>query len=161
MEFSIDKFNEVKNGAEDFYNKIKSVRNPYFGEEVHFNVKGWEHLIFKGFNRTRPIQDQFARFRHIPLAPEIIRNSKTLQGIWKTHKFERLKRKNGWEKVLKVTTYYEFIAILESHGSKVRVKVIIKQVDGAEKHFLSIIPFWGVNKLTGEKILHSGNPEND
>ena len=161
MEFTEEKFNEVKHEAEDFYNSLNKVRCPYFGEYIHFNSKGLEHLIFKGFNRSRPVQDQFARLRHIKLAPEVITNSKTLQGVWKTQKFERLKRKNGWEKVLKHTTYFEFIAILESHGSKVRVKVIVKQVDGAEKHFLSIIPFWGVNKNTGEKVMHSGNPEND
>lgn len=161
MEFSIEKFNKIKQEAEEFYENIGSVRCPYFAEDVHFNSKGIEHLIFKNFNRTRPIQDQFSRLRHIRLAPEIIRNSKTLQGIWKTQKFERIKRKNGWEKVLKHTTYYEFIAVMDSHDSKVRCKVIIKQVEGSEKHFLSIIPFWGVNKLTGDKILHSGNPEND
>jgi hypothetical protein len=161
VEFTIDTFNTVKQNAENFYNKLGSVRCPYFGEDVHFNVKGWEHLVFKGFNRTRLVEDQFARFRHLALAPEILRNSKTLQGIWRTQKFERLKRKNGWEKVLKVTTYYEFIAIMESHGAKVRVKIIVKQVEGAEKHFLSIIPSWGVNRQTGEKVLHSGDPETD
>ena len=161
MEFTIEKFNEIKHEAEDYYNSIGKIRCPYFGEDVHFNTKGLDHLIFKGYNRTRPIQDQFARLRHIKLAPEILTNSKTLQGVWKTQKFERLKRKDGWEKVLKHATYYEFIAILESHGSKVRIKVIVKQVEGTEKHFLSIIPFWGLNKLTGEKVMHSGNPETD
>ena len=70
-------------------------------------------------------------------------------------------RKDGWIKVLKLITYYEFIAVVDSHGSKVRVKIIIKQIDKGEKFFLSIIPFWGVNKGTGERIMHSGNPEND
>lgn len=161
VEFTVEKFNQVKRDAEERYIAIKSVRCPYFAEDIHFNSKGLDHLIFKGYNRTRPIQDQFARFRHLHLAPEIIRNSKTLQGVWTTQRFERIKRKNGWEKVLKLTTYYEFISVMESHGSKVRVKVIVKQVAGAEKHFLSIIPFWGINKLTGDKVLYSGNPEHD
>jgi hypothetical protein len=30
-----------------------------------------------------------------------------------------------------------------------------------EKFFLSIIPFWGVNKNTGERIMYNGNPEVD
>ena len=62
---------------------------------------------------------------------------------------------------MRVVTYYEFIAVMESHNSKVRVKIVVKQVEGSEKHFLSIIPFWGTNKNTGERIIHSGNPEND
>ena len=161
MEFSIDKFNQVKHSAEDFYNSIGSVHCPYFGEEVYFNTKGFEHLIFKDWNRTRVINDQFSRLRHLSVAPEIIKQSKTLQGLWKTQKFERIKRKEGWIKVLKLIYYYEFIAVVDSHGSKIRVKIIVKQIDGGEKFFLSIIPFWGTNKNTGERILCNGNPEND
>ncbi len=163
MEFTPEKFNEIKHQAEDFYNKIETVCCPYFNnEKIHFNTKGWDHLIFKGWNRTRLVTDQFSRFRHIKLAPEVISHSKTVQGIWTTKKFERVKKKDGtWHQILKLTSYYEFIAVMDSHGSKIRVKVIVKQVDGGEKFFLSIIPFWGVDKNTGERILHSGNPEND
>ena len=161
MEFTFDQFNKVKKEAEDFYNKISFAHCPYFGEKVNFNTKGLDHLIFKTWNRTRPINDQFSRFRHLALAPEVIKSSKTLQGLWKTQKFERLKKKDGrWQQVLKFTTYYEFVSILESHGSKVRVKVIVKQIDGGEKFFLSIIPFWGTNKR-GERIMYSGDPEID
>lgn len=95
MEFSEDKFNEVKKEAEQFYENIKSVYCPYFNEKISFNSKGWEHLIFKEWNKTRTIEDQYSRFRHIKLAPLILEKSKTLQGIWNTNKFERIKKKNG------------------------------------------------------------------
>jgi hypothetical protein len=161
MEFTPEKFNQSKSDAEAFYNGIKTIRCPYFQSDIHFNSKGWEHLIFKDWNRTRPINDQFSRLRHIHLAPEALANSRTLQGVWTTQKFERVKKKDGsWQKILKLTTYFEFIAVMESHGSKIRIKVIVKQVDGGERYFLSIIPFWGTNKQ-GERVLHSGNPEND
>lgn len=161
MEFSVEKFNEVKRGAEDFYNKIGAVYCPYFGQDVHFNAKGFDHLIFKGFNRTRLIQDQFSRLRHIRFAPEIIKLSKTLQGHLCINKIERIRRNTKWEKVMRKVTYYEFISVMESNGSRIRFKVLVKQVEGTEKHFLSIIPFWGTNKTTGERVIHSGNPESD
>lgn len=161
MEFTPDKFNQIKHEAEDFYSKIGYIYCPYFAEKISFNAKGLDHLIFKSWNRARPINDQFSRFRHLSLAPDVIKNSRTLQGIWSTQKFERVKKKEGtWQQVLKSTTYYEFIAVMESHGSKIRVKVIVKQVDGGDKFFLSVIPFWGVDKR-GERIIHSGNPESD
>jgi len=161
MEFTLEKFNQIKRDAEDFYNKIGFIYCPYFSSKINFNTKGLDHLIFKNWNRTRPINDQFSRFRHLALAPKVIQDSKTLQGIWNTQKFERVKKKDGsWQQILKLTTYYEFIAVMESHGSKIRVKVIVKQIDGGEKFFLSIIPFWGVDKQ-GERIIYSGNPEND
>lgn len=161
MEFSIEKFNDIKQEAENFYSKIGKIKCPYFEEYVYFNTKGFDHLIFKEWNKTRPISDQFARFRHLKLAPEIIANSKTLQGIWSTQKFERIHRKSGWIKVLKNTIYYEFIAVVNSHGSRVRVKVIVKEIDGGEKFFLSIIPFWRVDKKNGNRIMYTGNPEID
>lgn len=161
MEFSIDKFNEIKIEAEKFYENIKPVYCPYFGVNINFNYKGWEHLTFKEWNKTRTVNDQFVRFRHLKVVPIILSQSKTLQGVWTTQKFERIKRKDGWIKILKLITYYEFIAVVDSHGSKIRVKVIVKQIDGGEKFFLSIIPFWGVNKGTGERVMHSGNPESD
>jgi hypothetical protein len=161
MEFSPDKFNQIKHSAEDVYNKVGKVRCPYLNEDVNFNAKGFEHLIFKGYNRTRPIQDQFSRLRHLHLAPEILKNSKTLQGYQVKQRLERVRRNQKWETVMRVVYYYEFIAIMESHGSKVRVKIVVKQVEGSEKHFLSIIPFWGTDKNSGERIIHSGNPEND
>ncbi len=161
MEFTPEKFNQVKHDAEAFYESIGYVYCPYFSSQVHFNAKGWEHLIFKDWNKTRPVVDQFARLRHIKLAPEVISNSRTLQGVWSTQKFERTKKKDGrWQSTLKLTNYYEFIAVMESHGSKVRVKVIVKQIDQGDKFFLSIIPFWGSGK-NGERVMHSGNPEQD
>ena len=113
MEFTSDQFNNIKNEAEDFYNKIGFAYCPYFAEKVNFNAKGLEHLIFKTWNRTRSIDDQFSRFRHLRLVPEVIKNSKTLQGICPTQKFERIKKKDGtWQQVLKVATYYQVIVYL-------------------------------------------------
>lgn len=161
MEFSIEKFNSVKREAEEFYNTIESVYCPYFSDKVNFNNKGWEHLIFKHWNKARVIEDQYARLRHIKLAPEVIKNSKTLQGVLTTNKFERVKKKNGqWQQLLKIATYYEFIAVMESHNSIVRVKIIVKQIEGGDKFFFSIIPYWGKDKK-GDRIIHSGNLETD
>jgi hypothetical protein len=43
----------------------------------------------------------------------------------------------------------------------VRVKVIIKEIKGGQKHFWSIIPFWGIDKKTSQRVLYSGNPDKD
>lgn len=161
MNFTIEQFNKTKKEAEEYYQKLDKVKCPYFRGYIHFNAKGWEHLIFKEWNKTRLINDQYVRFRHLKIISEIVSNSKTLQGLWPTQKFERVKINKKWQKVLKQITYYEFIAVMDSHGSKTRVKIIIKQIGGGEKFFLSIIPFWGVNKLNGSRVMHNGNPEVD
>ena len=105
MEFTVEKFNNAKHDAEEFYAGIMHVYCPYFGEKISFSIKGWDHLIFKRWNKPRAIEDQYSRIRHIKLAPEILKLSKTVQGIWVTNKFERIKRSDKrWEKVLKPTT---------------------------------------------------------
>jgi len=150
-------FQKVKKEAEDFYEKIESVFCPYFKEKIVFNIKGLKHLKFKSDRQARSNKDQYPRLKLIHFAPKVLQCSSTLQGIWKIKRFEDQKTNNRWEKVMKEVTFYEFIAVFED----IRIKVIIKEVQGGEKHFFSVIPFWGIDKNSSTRILHSGNPEHD
>ena len=152
-----ERFEKVKKKAEEFYKNIGSVRCPYFGAAVNFNAKGLDHIKFKGWNRTRLIGDQYMRLALIHLAPEILKKSSTVQGILKTKDFLRVKINSRWEQVMKIICFYEFIAII----GDVRTKVIVKEIEGGEKFFWSIIPFWGIDADTKQRILHSGKPEFD
>ena len=58
---------------------------------------------------------------------------------------------------MKEVVYYEFIAVIE----KVRIKVIVKQIDGGDKYFWSVIPYWGIDKNNSRRILYGGDPECD
>lgn len=142
---------------ENFYITIGTVRCPYFGVDIIFNAKGIRHLKFKSDERARSRHDQYARLKLLRLAPEVLRISKTVQGIWHTKRFEMQKTHSRWERVLKEVSFWEFIAVLDS----VRVKVIVKEVAGGGKHFWSIIPFWRIDKTNSKRLLYSGDPEND
>ena len=152
-----DDFETVKTKAEEFYATIGSVRSPYFQSDIAFNVKGIKHLKFKSDEVARSREDQYSRLKLVHLAPEVLKLSRTVQGIWRTRRFEMQKSHSRWERVLKDVVYYEFMAVLKN----VRVKVIVKEVAGGEKHFWSVIPFWGINKEASTRVLHSGDPEND
>lgn len=97
------------------------------------------------------------RLKLIHLAPVILEKSATLQGVFETKNFERIRSHNRTDNILKIVTYYEFIAVVD----KIRAKIIVKQIDNGEKFFWSIIPYWKINKTTMNKILHSGFPEED
>jgi len=155
--FDGDDFVKTRNEAEKFYETIDLVYCPYFQEKIAFNIKGLKHLKFKSDRQARPYRDQYSRLKLLHLAPEVIGKSHTIKGIWKIKRLETQKTNSRWEHVLKDVVYYEFIAVLEN----VRVKVIVKAVIGGEKHFWSVIPFWGINKEAHKRILHSGNPESD
>jgi hypothetical protein len=61
--------------------------------------------------------------------------------------------------------YFEFVAVV----GKLRIKVIVKQIDGGQLFFWSIIPFWRMEDLAsveGERpkrrrLLYDGDPETD
>ncbi|MFA7662932.1 MAG: hypothetical protein WCX88_03370 [Patescibacteria group bacterium] len=155
--FSCDDFDKIKNEAEEFYTSICKIHCPYFGEEIIFNSKGLKHLKFKADRIARPQKDQYARLKLLSFAPKVLKKSHTVQGVYEIKRFEEQKINSKWKNILKDVIYYEFIAVIDS----VRVKVIVKEVFGGEKHFWSIIPFWGIDKENSKRILHSGNPEKD
>jgi len=157
LEFTAEQFKEVKEKGEAFYKSFSEVYCPYLKEKVSFNARGLEHLKFKRLEKTRPEQDQYMRFKLIPLAPEVLKLSHTVQGILETKKFERIRVSSRTDTVLKPVLYYEFIAVIKRN----RVKVIVKQIDGGNKFFWSLIPFWGMNRSTMTRILHEGMPEED
>lgn len=132
------KFEYVRERAENLYASIESVRCPYFGEEVVFNAKGIKHLRFKTDEKIRPLSDQYTRLRLLYLAPQILKLSRTVQGIRRTKQFELLHMNSRWERVRKDVCFFEFMAVLDN----LRVKVVVKQVGKGEKYFWSIIPAW-------------------
>lgn len=157
MTLDLDNFDEVKIKGEELYKALSEVHCPYFDGKVYFNARGLEHLKFKRHGKARPQQDQYMRFKLLHLAPVVLRKSKTLQGIWETKSFEKVRVHGRTDTVLKDVEYFEFVAVMEG----VRAKVIVKQVDGGQRFFWSIIPHWGIDKKTKKRKLHSGYPEED
>lgn len=150
-------FEKVRMDAEAFYGTIGEIQCPYFGEKISFNVAGLKHLKFKSDEVARSHSEQYARLKLLTLAPQVLSLSHTVQGIWHTKHFERIRVHSRTDTILKPVSFYEFIAVLEN----TRVKVIVKQIDNGQKFFWSIIPFWGIDKNNSRRVLHSGNPEND
>lgn len=157
MTLNLHNFDEVRLKGEAFYKTLKHVHCPYFKDNVFFNAHGLEHLKFKRQRQSRSRQDQYMRFKLLHLAPVILEKSGTLQGIWETRSFEKVRIHNRTDILLKNVEYYEFIAIIEN----VRVKIIIKKIENGQLLFWSLIPYWGMYKHTRKKKLHSGHPEHD
>lgn len=148
-------FERIKNEAEQYYSTIGEVYCPYLQEKIAFNSKGLRHLKFKADKQARPVKDQYARLKLLILVPEVLKKSHTVQGIWKIKRFEQQKTSGQWTHLLKDVTYYEFVAVINS----VRIKIVIKEILGGEKHFWSVIPFWRIDKENGRRILYSGDAD--
>ena len=157
IEFTPEQFKEVKDKGEILYKLIGEIYCPYFKEKISFNAKGLEHLKFIQREKARLERDQYMRFKLIHLAPEVLKSSHTVQGILETKKFERVRISSRTDTILKPVAYYEFVAVIKRN----RVKVIVKEIDGGQKFFWSIIPFWGINTDTMTRLLYEGIPEED
>lgn len=157
MNEDIGKFDEVMAKGGALYKTFSPVRCPYFEADVYFNASGLEHLKFKRPRHARSRLDQDMRFKLLPLAPEILRLSRTMQGIWETKHFEHVRVHNRTDIIFKPVIYYEFIAVIR----RARIKIVVKQIDDGQRFFWSIIPFWDINKEAKKRKLHSGNPEED
>ena len=156
LQFTDQEFADTLQEAQEIYRTLGQIRCPYFQASIHFNSQGLEHLRRKSWNRGRDRRDQFMRLKHLARAPEILRLSRTVQGIEETHEWQRQHRHGQWEKVMVPVTYYEFVAVLERR----RFKVIVKQSPGGERIFWSLIPFWRQSEQ-GRRLLHDGNPAHD
>ncbi len=162
MEIDDEKFEEVKKQAEEFYKTIGTIKCPYLKTNVHFNTEGFEHLLSKSWNRGRSRVEQYTRLRLLPLAVRIIAKTATLQEFDERKIFVRQKINSRWEKRLKAVTYYVFIAVIRDHN--VRLKVIVKEIEGGIRFFHSLYPSWKVTtdgNGHSRKVFYSGNPEDD
>ncbi|MDO8430399.1 MAG: hypothetical protein Q7S72_00195 [Candidatus Taylorbacteria bacterium] len=126
------------NNKEKFYKSIGKVYCPYFNESVNFTDLGFEHLRFKIKQTARTHKDQIVRFKLLPFAIQVLNLSHTLQGINSRNRFEERIINSRREFALTLVTYYEFIAIID--GKK--IKIVIKEIKGKERIFLSIIPLF-------------------
>jgi len=156
LNFTDQEFAETLHEAQEIYRHLGQIRCPYFQDNIHFNARGFEHLRRKSWNRGRDRRDQFMRLKHLARAPEILRLSRTVQGIEHAAEWERQHKHGRWEKRLVPVTYFEFMAVIEAR----RFKVIVKQLAGGERIFWSLIPFWRQSE-TGKRLLHDGNPAQD
>ncbi len=117
-----------------------------------------DHIKFKEWDKARSTQDQYVRLRLLKIAPQILKQSHTLQEFFETNKLERQKINSRWESRVINVKYYGFVAVIKNH----RLKVIVKEIQGGNKFFWSLIPFWKVKRDIAhgnKKILHEGDLE--
>jgi hypothetical protein len=158
MDFTETDFDNVKTLAEGYYKTIGKINCPYLKDMVAFNAKGLDHIKFKEWDKARSIQDQYVRLRLLKIAPQILQQSHTMQEFFETNKLERQKINSRWESRMIKVKYFGFVAIVNGH----RLKVIVKEIEGGNKFFWSLIPFWKTKKDTtnaNKKILHEGDLE--
>ncbi|MEI6288169.1 MAG: hypothetical protein WCP18_01095 [bacterium] len=156
------KFNEVKEKAEVEYKIIGNVFSPFLKRKINFNTKGLDHIKFKEWNKARPITDQFLRLKFLSLAPKILAHTNTIQEFNGSKSLERIKSNAKWNFLAKSVKYYGFVVLW---NYKIKIKIIVKEIEGGEPFFWSIIPFWKTKRdpiiEETKKVFHEGDLERD
>ncbi|MFA6446773.1 MAG: hypothetical protein WCW31_00760 [Patescibacteria group bacterium] len=153
---------KAKANAKAIYAAHSKVSCPYLHEQVHFNNEGFEHLLTRTWNRGRSSVEQYTRLRLLPKAIEVIEKSHLIQEYKESQTIVRVNSNSSWSKRLKQVIYYVFIAVYPQSG--LRIKVIVKQVEGGKPFFWSVYPSWRVEKDgagNDRKVFYSGNLEVD
>ena len=153
----IGNYDEIRSRGELLYGTLNTIYCPYFKDHVGFNSQGYEHLIFKRREEKRDVKDQFMRFKLLHLVPLVLGATSTLQGIWKTKHFEKVRVSSRNDVLLKDIVYYEFISVTEGK----RIKIIVKEVERGPKIFWSIIPYWKKGRNNPERKMYDGRPDED
>jgi hypothetical protein len=153
---------KVKNKAETTYKKTGSVFCPALNKNINFNTKGLDYIKFKDWNKTRLASEQYLRLKFLKKVPEILKKTTTMQEYKEQKTFERVKSNSKWNKKMVNVKFYGFVSItnLDSNGM-IRIKIIVKEIEGGEPYFWSIIPFWKCKKdpilKQTKKVFHDGD----
>lgn len=115
-----------KHQIQEFFLKNKRIRCPAFGEEIIFNAKGINHLIYKG-NRSR--REKARILTNIRLFP---------RAIYLLQRATFWQEENSYTRDNTIYKFWAFEAVVDDR----RIKVIVRQVGYGKKHFWSIIPAW-------------------
>ncbi len=156
MKINLENFAFVKERGEELYKSFVPVKCPYFNDLVYFNAQGLEHLKFKRRFVERVASDQYMRFKLLYLAPQILKLSRTVQGVMLLNTTERVLCNGRRQWMRQSSVFYEFIAVIDD----VRARLVVKRIENGQFQFWSIIPFWKQGANT-DRQLFTGNLSDD
>jgi len=156
----VSNYEKLKEDAQKFYTEIDPVFSPAFNEKIYFNSEGFNHIIYKSPRTERERSSQILRFKLLPLAVKLLKESTTYQEFEETLGEFGIKNHKKKEKRSKSVKYWGIIAIVDSR----KIKVIIRKIgDNGTMHFWSIVPAWVTNKYRDTRFFSTmkGDPEKD
>lgn len=156
----LSNYEKLKEDSQKFYNAIGRIYSLALHQEIHFTAEGFNHIIFKSARTERERPSQILRFKLLPLAVKLIKESTTYQEFEETIKEFEIKSFKKRAKKSKAVKYFGIIAIINGR----KIKVIIRKIgDNGAMHFWSIVPAWITNRYRDTKFFTTmkGNPEED
>jgi hypothetical protein len=145
-------FEEKKENAKRTYDAQRSIRNPYFGEDITLNSDGFHHLRYSA-RRERNKDEQVLKFTLLPLGFRILKTATTVQEYRKLLTPTGSTPSRDGSVAMKLTEWWGFVAIFIEHDIKVRV--IVRRVGDGNLHFWSVMPFSKLRRGDRPQKMHT------
>jgi hypothetical protein len=153
MDIDLQQFANAKEKARVRYDAQKSIRCPYFQNEVVLNSDGFHHLQFSA-RRERNKREQLLKFSMLPLAFEIIRKSGTVQEYRKILMPIGKKSARDGLTSMKEVEFFGLVAIVE-RNKLIKARVVLRKVGSGNVTFWSTMPY-GKLENGGQKLFGQG-----
>ena len=131
-------FEQKKSKAHDIYTARRTIRNPYFGDDIVLSSDGFHHLRYSA-RRERNREEQVLKFTLLPLGLHVLKTATTLQ------EYRRLlspvgdpARRDG-SVSMKLIEWWAFVAIFVKQ--EIKIRVIVRKVGDGKLHFWSVMPY--------------------
>ncbi len=156
MEINQEFFIKVKERAESLYLAKKEIYCPYFQKKIILNSDGFHHLQFSS-RRERTKNEQFLKFRLLPLALGIVEKSGTIQEYRKIlMPIGKKSKQDGFVK-MKEVEFWGLVAIVGEKSRK--IKTILRRVGDGNIIFWSVMPYSKIKN--GEQKMFMEGIEED
>ena len=141
-------FEQIRNNAMNKFNKLSQERIfcPALNLKIKFTNEGFSHLSYKDVKRHyRSKEEQKIRYWCFLFVEDVIKRSNFYQE-YKTEEELITIKKNGIKSTEKrFVEYFWFVAVVKTKLEKIRIKVVVKYVQGFEYgEFKSVIPAWNI-----------------
>jgi len=159
LEIDLKKFHELKNAAEDAYNKIVNIDCPALKAKVIFNSDGFHHLRYDCHRSERSKQVQQSKFICLEDAVKILKKATTIQEYRRSICPIGKCDKSGFRKT-KIVEWFGLFAVT-SFSRRIRVNVVVRRIGegSGQFHFWSVMPYWTLSN--NKRIIGSRRLEDD
>jgi len=128
-------YDKSKQKAKNIYSDIGWIRcNALGNERVAFTRVGFNHLMRKG-RKARTRTEQKRRFVLIQFVEQIITDPNAIIE-YRRYNVKEVRNHHGEKVTIRsIADFWTFVA----HIKGCKIKVVIRQLEGAEKHFFSVM----------------------
>jgi hypothetical protein len=144
-------FRQLLLEAKTFYDSVEKVYCPALNAEVIFNSDGFHHLRYNSSRSQRSKPEQRNKLAYLKEAVEVLKKSSTVQDYRECYRPLGTPDRSGFRKMVRVE-FFAFWAVIGDVKKMIRIRVVVRRINGVQYHFWSDWPYWKEKIINGQKV---------